>query len=130
MKEGGEEEFKSLGVGYKEKTIFGGLLAFVAWAILLAEFGLTMNLIFLQRDNDYTLNEIFQSPEEMQDMFSLGDFESGNFLFGIDVVDLKETGFDLLNNPYVEYYGSNWQFDIGSDHENRHLYEIEECSQE
>ena len=65
MNEGGEGEFKNLGVGYKEKTIFGGLFSFVAWTILLAEFGLTMNLIFLQRDNDYTLNEIFQSPEDM-----------------------------------------------------------------
>ena len=41
--EGGEEE---LGVGYNERTIFGGLLAMIAWTILLGEFWLAMDSIF------------------------------------------------------------------------------------
>ena len=71
--EGGQKDYEqNLGVGYKEKTIFGGILAMIAWSILLAEFGLTMNMIFWQRDNDYSLNEIFLTPEEIAPDFNLG----------------------------------------------------------
>ena len=112
--EGGEPEFEeNLGVGYKEKTVFGGFLALVAWSILIAEFGLTMNKIFWQRDNIYTLNDIFLTLEEMETEFSLGDFDSGHFFFGIDVQDLEVSGFDLLNNPYVEFFGYNWRMSVG-----------------
>ena len=44
----------------------------IAWSILFAEFGLTMNMIFWQRDNDYSLNEIFLTPEEIAPEFNLG----------------------------------------------------------
>ena len=67
--------------------MFGGILAAIAWAILFAEFGLTMNMIFWQRDNDYTLNEIFLTPQELDLEFSLGDYDSGHFIFGVDVRD-------------------------------------------
>ena len=78
----------------------GGILAAIAWAILIAEFGLTINMIFWQRDNDYSLNEIFLTPEEMETEFSLGDYNSGHFIFGVDTRDMDD--FDMLNNPYVE----------------------------
>ena len=45
--EGGEKEFdEDIGVSYNEKTIFGGILAFLAWSLLIAEFGLAMDTIF------------------------------------------------------------------------------------
>ena len=69
--EGGELE-QNLGVGYKEKTIFGGLLALIAWSILFVEFGLTLNMLFWQRDNNYSVNEIFLTPEEIAPEFNLG----------------------------------------------------------
>ena len=77
-----------MGVGYNEKTIFGGILAMIAWSILFAEFGLTMNMIFWQRDNDYSLNEIFLTPEEIAPELNLGQFDSGHMIFGIDVRQL------------------------------------------
>ena len=96
---------ETLGTGFKEKTVFGGILAAIAWAILFAEFGLTMNMIFWQRDNDYTMNEIFLTPKELEPEFKLGDYDSGHVIFGIDVRELED--FDLLNNPYVEVGATN-----------------------
>ena len=75
----------------------------IAWAILIAEFGLAMNSIFLQRASDYTVNEIFLSKEEMTDTeINLGDFDF-KFAFGLEVKDMVD--FDMSNNPYVEIIG-------------------------
>ena len=64
--EGGEIDLeKSLGVGYKQKTIFGGFLAILAWLLFLGEFGLTLNKLYWQRDSLYTMNDIFIPEEEL-----------------------------------------------------------------
>ena len=64
--EGGEIDLeKSLGIGYKQKTIFGGFLAILAWFLFLGEFGLTLNKLYWQRDSVYTLNDIFIPEEEL-----------------------------------------------------------------
>ena len=72
-------------------------------------------MIFWQRDNDYTMNEIFYTREELESNdFHVGDFKnSANFYFGIEIGDLEPTGFDILNNPYIEFVGFAWNFTDG-----------------
>ena len=63
-----------------------------------------MNTIFWQRDNTYTKNDIYITTEEIKKTeFKLSDFDTGNFIFGIDYGDMGD--FDILNNPYVEFVG-------------------------
>ena len=94
-----------MGVGYNERTFFGGVLAMIAWAILLAEFWLTMDSIFWQRDHTFMKNEIFLSDEEMQNTeVNLGEFD---FKFAF-MLEVKETVEDLLNNPYIEIIAYQW----------------------
>ena len=91
-----------MGVDYNEKTIFGGILSMIAWTILLAEFWLTIDSIFWQRDHTYIKNEIFISDEEMQNTeVKLGEFDI-KFAF---MLEADETIEDVLNNPYIEITG-------------------------
>ena len=111
--EGGESESKNgLGVGYKEKTVCGGFLAMMAWALLISEFALTVNSIFMQRDNYYKMNEIFVSSKELSNTeISLDHFKnSGKFFFGLNGGETNNTNFDILNNPYVEIEASTTLF--------------------
>ena len=100
----------------------------IAWAILIAEFGLAIDSIFFKRANDYTINEIFLTKEEVENTQSyLGDFkDSANFFFGLDVGDIESTGIDILNNPYVEFIGYSWNISTGL----QNYYEIELCSKD
>ena len=66
-----------------------------------------MNRIYWQRENEYTKNEIFLSPTELENLtVKLGDLKnSAKFVFGLNVGTIEATGFDVFNNPYVEFKG-------------------------
>ena len=85
----------------------------IAWALLLGEFSLTMYNIFWERTNDFTKNQIFLSIDEMNNAevdFNKVDFKFG---FGVETRDIDNPDFDLLNNPFVEIVGYNWNISIG-----------------
>ena len=66
-----------------------------------------MNRIYWQKENEYTKNEIFLNPNELEKLtVKLGDLgNSAKFVFGLNVGTIEATGFDMLNNPYVEFKG-------------------------
>jgi hypothetical protein len=107
--EGGEIDLeKSLGVGYKQKTIFGGFLAIIAWLLFLGEFGLTLNKLYWQRDSVYSLNDIFIPNEELgETIVNLDELDKNylKFIFGMNAGEI-----DVLNNPYFTISGYQASF--------------------
>ena len=95
----------------------------IAWTILLAEFWLTMDSIFWQRDHQFVKNEIFFSDEEMKEIeVNLSEFDM-KFAFMLEVEDTVE---DVLNNPYIEITSYRWNIVDG------HIghIDLELCSEE
>ena len=64
----------------------------------------------------------------MDDLYiELEDFkDSAKFIFGLNVGSVEVTGFDMLNNPYVEFKGYQQQYwkNIAK------YFELEICSEE
>ena len=117
-----------MGVGYKSKSVFGGILALLAWALLIMEVTQAMNRIYWQKENEYTKNEIFLSPMELEDLtVKLGDLKnSAKFAFGLNVGTVEATGFDMLNNPYVEFKGLEMQY----WNDKTTLFDLEVCPED
>ena len=51
------------------------------------------------------------TPDEIMPELSLGDYDSGHFVFGIDVRQIE--GFDIMNNPFVQIIGGHWNVPNG-----------------
>ena len=114
-----------IGVGYQEKTIFGGCLALFAWFLLVSEFVITMDRIYWKRDNDYTSNKIFLTAEETEET-SINLDDKNHFIFGIHAGEIEHTNLDQLNNPYIEWSIGTFEWSI-----NRNVhFELEHCSEE
>ena len=87
-----------------------------------------MNRIYWQKENEYTKNEIFLNPNELEKLtVKLGDLgNSAKFVFGLNVGTIEATGFDMLNNPYVEFKGIEQQW----LKDNTTLFDLEVCQEE
>jgi hypothetical protein len=74
--------------------------------LLIFYFAQRIYIVTSTREHTYNSNHSFKSQEQLDmpgNEVTLSRFDGMNFIFGLSGVS-EEEGFDIFNNPYIEYH--------------------------
>jgi hypothetical protein len=90
-------------VGYRDGSIFGGILTLAACLVLLVYFLLRIAIVTATREN--TFNEAAKEVTATDEVltFPMSQYsDSLNFILGVATMD-EDQEFDPFDNPYIEF---------------------------